>query len=98
MPGMNVPFEGEELAAVTAAARAAGKSTREYIREAALDRALAKQSAFLEAALRAYEDTKAAFAEFDPEDAAQGGGLRDAEAEAAAGLADMERPARGSAA
>jgi hypothetical protein len=98
MPGLNVPFEGNELEAVTAAAHAAGVSARQYIRDAALSRALAKQTAFLDAALEAYAYSKGAFAEVCPEDAAMNAEFRRAEEEAARRLAEMDSQAHGTAA
>lgn len=98
MPGMNVPFEGNELDAITAAASAAGVSARQYIKDAALSRALAKRTVFLDAAMHHYDLTRAAFAEVCPEDAKPDTDLARAEAEAARTLADMDRQAHGTAA
>lgn len=98
MPGMNVRLDDNELAAITAAAQARGISVNQYIREAALDRALAKQTAFLDAAMDAYDFTKDAFAELYPEDAQPNHALRQAETDAARRLAELDRPAHGNAA
>ena len=89
--GMNVPFTDEdELETVRAAAKAAGLSTREYIRQAALNQALAVPTAFLDAALQHQERIRDAFAEVFPEDAAPKTGYGDAEAEAARRLAEPD--------
>jgi hypothetical protein len=81
--GMNVPFaDDDELETVRVAARAAGLSTREYIRQAALSQANAVPTAFLEAAMEAREHVRDAFAEVFPEDAAPSTANRDAETEA----------------
>ncbi|MFD3450590.1 hypothetical protein ACFWVC_00165 [Streptomyces sp. NPDC058691] len=98
MPAMNVPFdEDDDLRAVTEAAAAAGVSTRQFIRDAALDRALAKPRAFLAAALAEQDRIAAVWAEHDPEDARPDPARHAAEAEAAAALAAMDN-ARGTAA
>jgi hypothetical protein len=95
---MNVPFEDNELTAITAAAQAAGVSARQYIRDAALNSALAKRNEFLAAAMEAYDLTKDAFAELCPEDAAPNTEYRQAEADAARRLAEMDGRAQGHAA
>jgi hypothetical protein len=83
MPGMNVPFEDNELKAINDAASAAGISARQYIKNAALDLALAKQTAFLDHAMYHYGITREAFAEAFPQDVQPNTDLRRAEADAA---------------
>ncbi|WP_405771190.1 hypothetical protein OG539_40555 [Actinacidiphila glaucinigra] len=97
MPAMNVPFEyDDDLKAVTAAAAAAGVSAKQFIRDAALDRALARPRAFLAAAMAEQERIASAWTEFDPEDAQPDPARLSSEAEAADALAGLD--ARGNAA
>jgi hypothetical protein len=98
MPGMNVPFEDDELTAVNAAAAAAGVSARQFIKDATLDKALAKRNQFLEAALSAYDYTRAAFAEVCPDDVEPRTVFLQDEDEAARLLAALDESAHGTAA
>lgn len=89
--GMNVPFaDDDELDQVRRAATAAGLSTREYIRRAALSFANAVPNEFLQAAVEAHAHVKDAFAEILPEDGRPNEERRSAEAEAGHRLAELD--------
>ncbi|MFF3256736.1 hypothetical protein ACFYWP_38515 [Actinacidiphila glaucinigra] len=89
--GMNVPFtDDDELDQVRRAAAAAGVSTREFIRQAALTQANAIPTAFLKAALEAHAYVKDAFAEILPEDGRPNDAYRAADGEAGRDLAELD--------
>ncbi|MEU1622389.1 hypothetical protein ABZ479_34490 [Streptomyces sp. NPDC005722] len=67
---MNLRFPDEATyEAIKTAASVAGVSMQQYVADAAADRALAKQKAFVEAALEHRDTIAAAFADVDPDDA-----------------------------
>ncbi|MFJ5218753.1 hypothetical protein ACIP98_29040 [Streptomyces sp. NPDC088354] len=70
MKSMNLRFPDEATyEAIKTAASVAGVSMQQYVADAAADRALAKQKAFVEAALEHRDTIAAAFADVDPDDA-----------------------------
>jgi hypothetical protein len=88
---MNVPFTDDaELDQVRRAATAAGLSTREYIRRAALSFANAVPDDFLQAAVDTHAYVRDAFHEILPEDGRPNEARRAAEAEAGRRLAELD--------
>jgi hypothetical protein len=88
---MNLRFKDpDQHERIKAAARAAGVSVQDFVLDAAVRRALAVQDRFVEAALTAFTDTAAAWAEHDPEDALPDEDLAARERHAAQALADAE--------
>jgi hypothetical protein len=86
MPGVEVPFGPDERAAVQAAAAAAGISEAQFVRQAALQLADARQKAFLRAAEHHRRTVADAFA--DTADSAADPARRCAEQDAARQIAD----------
>jgi uncharacterized protein (DUF1778 family) len=88
---MNLRFKDpDQHERIKAAARAAGVSVQDFVLDAAMRRALAVQDRFVEAALAAFNDTAATWAELDPEDAVPDEDLAARERHAARALTESE--------